>query len=172
MNCSLYHDVRHPQTTSVSSRFPQRGIAFFLHCAWKEGRVNHQSASDPSEGMLHKLISCNDQMFTAKNLVSNFDWIERWMCTVYIQGNVQIDESVFGKKKKYGRGCYWKRMLVFGICGQEGAPCVLRRILTPSKKEIFPIIFLSRTRACCARTQRVQYPAIPRNHNRSVESHL
>ena len=53
---------------------------------------------------------------------------------------MEIDESLFGKKAKGGRGTSKQKHLVFAIVERKGCRCILRFIPTNSKAVLLPII--------------------------------
>lgn len=64
-------------------------------------------------------------------------------------GSVEIDESLFGKKAKYGRGTSCQKYLVFGIVERSGTRCILRIVDTNSKERLIPIIRRFVATDCC-----------------------
>ena len=53
---------------------------------------------------------------------------------------VEIDESWFGKKRKYNRGTGRQTTLVFGIVEKGGPRCFFRLVPTNSREQLIPII--------------------------------
>lgn len=142
------------------------GKCFHCKACKKQSSIRDQSFFEKSKLPLHTIVkimymwSLGIQSFIVERLFPNIsdksiqDWFSfyRDICIKYyehlplrfektdVRCEVQLDESIFGKKRKYNKGKNFSRYWLFGISDQKNHKCHVQVVQDRSKETLEEII--------------------------------